>query len=79
VLENSGSRPFQALCPSAVVAKWTIQEQRRQAVENGPGGHGEIPGIAVDDRSIAPSTLARIAWFEDPDGNLLSVSQHPAD
>jgi hypothetical protein len=24
----------------------------------------------------APSK-ARVAWFKDPDGNLLSVSQHP--
>lgn len=35
-------------------------------------------GLEQDDNAIwtAPSGT-RIAWFRDPDGNLLSVSQHP--
>jgi catechol 2,3-dioxygenase-like lactoylglutathione lyase family enzyme len=35
-------------------------------------------GLDQDDRGVwrAPSG-ARIAWFKDPDGNLLSVAQYP--
>ena len=25
---------------------------------------------------IAPGGVARVAWFKDPDGNILSISQH---
>ena len=37
------------------------------------------PGLQQDARGIwtAPSG-ARVAWFKDPDGNLLSVAQYPA-
>jgi len=36
------------------------------------------PGMPQDDLGIwnAPGG-ARVAWFKDPDGNVLSVSQHP--
>ncbi len=36
------------------------------------------PGMAQDAHGIwtAPGG-ARVAWFKDPDGNVLSVSQHP--
>ena|SRR6266404_7522897 len=38
--------------------------------------HYNIPG--QDDRGIwsAPGG-AKVAWFKDPDGNILSISQHP--
>jgi catechol 2,3-dioxygenase-like lactoylglutathione lyase family enzyme len=37
--------------------------------------HFKLPG--QDDRGIwSAQGGARIAWFKDPDGNLLSVSQH---
>jgi len=37
-----------------------------------------FPGMAQDELGIwtAPSG-AKIAWFKDPDGNILSVSEHP--
>jgi catechol 2,3-dioxygenase-like lactoylglutathione lyase family enzyme len=37
------------------------------------------PALVQDDRGIwsAPSG-ARVAWFKDPDGNLLSVAEYPA-
>ena len=37
-------------------------------------------GLSQDARGVwsAPSG-ARIAWFKDPDGNLLSIAQYPAD
>jgi catechol 2,3-dioxygenase-like lactoylglutathione lyase family enzyme len=38
-----------------------------------------FPGIPQDELGIwnAPGG-ARVAWFKDPDGNILSLSQHPA-
>ena len=36
------------------------------------------PGLAQDARGIwASPSGARVAWFHDPDGNLLSVAQYP--
>ncbi len=37
-----------------------------------------FPGMGLDELGIwtAPGSAARVAWFKDPDGNLLSVSQH---
>ncbi len=37
-----------------------------------------FPGLEQDEMGIwtAPSS-ASIAWFKDPDGNILSLSQHP--
>jgi predicted enzyme related to lactoylglutathione lyase len=37
------------------------------------------PWLVQDDRGVwnAPAG-ARVAWFKDPDGNLLSVAQYPA-
>jgi catechol 2,3-dioxygenase-like lactoylglutathione lyase family enzyme len=36
-----------------------------------------FPGLAQDDRGVwvSPSSDARIAWFKDPDGNMLSLTQ----
>jgi catechol 2,3-dioxygenase-like lactoylglutathione lyase family enzyme len=37
-----------------------------------------FPGMGLDELGIwtAPGGGARVAWFKDPDGNVLSVSQH---
>ena len=36
-----------------------------------------FPGLGQDDRGVwvSPSSGARIAWFKDPDGNTLSLTQ----
>lgn len=35
-------------------------------------------GLSQDDMGIwASPTGARVAWFRDPDGNILSISEHP--
>jgi catechol 2,3-dioxygenase-like lactoylglutathione lyase family enzyme len=36
------------------------------------------PGMGLDNLGIwtAPGGTARVAWFKDPDGNTLSISQH---
>lgn len=37
------------------------------------------PGMQQDELGIRPSPSgARVAWFQDPDGNLLSVTEWPA-
>ncbi len=37
-----------------------------------------FPGMAQDELGIWTSpTGAKVAWFKDPDGNILSVSEHP--
>ncbi len=37
-----------------------------------------FPGMPQDEHGIwsAPGSKARVAWFKDPDGNILSISQH---
>ena len=35
--------------------------------------HYDLPDIKTDDRGIFSGPGARIAWFKDPDGNILSV------
>jgi catechol 2,3-dioxygenase-like lactoylglutathione lyase family enzyme len=34
------------------------------------------PGMEQDELAIWDSGSARVAWFKDPDGNLLSLTQH---
>lgn len=37
-----------------------------------------FPGLPQDEQGIwTTPTGSRVAWFADPDGNLLSVSEHP--
>jgi catechol 2,3-dioxygenase-like lactoylglutathione lyase family enzyme len=37
-----------------------------------------FPGMQQDERGIWSSPNgAKVAWFRDPDGNILSVSEHP--
>ena len=61
------------------VLGWNVGDIR--AVVQGLSRRGvtftRYPGMAQDELGIwaAPSG-SRIAWFEDPDGNVLSVAQH---
>jgi catechol 2,3-dioxygenase-like lactoylglutathione lyase family enzyme len=43
------------------------------------GVHFErFEGLKQDEKGIwASPTGARVAWFRDPDGNILSISEHP--
>lgn len=37
-----------------------------------------FPGMAQDELGIWTAPIgAKVAWFKDPDGNILSVSEHP--
>jgi catechol 2,3-dioxygenase-like lactoylglutathione lyase family enzyme len=67
-------------CAPYTVLGWNVGDIR--AVVQGLGERGvtfkRYPGMTQDELGIwaAPSG-SRIAWFEDPDGNVLSVAQHP--
>ena len=65
-------------------AQFTILGWQVPAIEQAVAGLRErgvifmrVPGLVQDDLGIwsAPSG-AKVAWFKDPDGNTLSVSQH---
>jgi catechol 2,3-dioxygenase-like lactoylglutathione lyase family enzyme len=57
---------------------WQVPDIERSVQELAAGGVAleRFPGLEQDDRGVwaAPSG-ARIAWFKDPDGNLLSLTQ----
>jgi hypothetical protein len=67
--------------PSQTVLGWQVTSIRRTV--DGLAQRGiafeRYPHIEQDDRGIwqAPSG-ARIAWFKDPDGNTLSLTEPPA-
>jgi catechol 2,3-dioxygenase-like lactoylglutathione lyase family enzyme len=57
---------------------WEVPDIERSVGEIAAAGvpFERFPGLGQDDRGIwrAPSG-ARVAWFKDPDGNLLSLTQ----
>jgi catechol 2,3-dioxygenase-like lactoylglutathione lyase family enzyme len=57
---------------------WEVPDIERSIGEIAAAGvpFERFPGLGQDDRGIwrAPSG-ARVAWFKDPDGNLLSLTQ----
>ena len=61
------------------VLGWQVAEIEQAVAElEQKGVHFEkFPGLPQDERGIwtAPGG-AKVAWFKDPDGNILSVSQH---
>ena len=66
--------PFTALGWEVADIAATIDTLRGRGVV-----FARFPGLDQDDRGVwrSPSSGARIAWFKDPDGNTLSLSQHP--
>lgn len=34
-----------------------------------------MPGIALNEKGIASTEYEKAAWFKDPDGNMLTLSQ----
>jgi len=42
----------------------------------GLGKHNIIGFVAVVNVWTTP-TASKVAWFKDPDGNILSISEHP--
>jgi catechol 2,3-dioxygenase-like lactoylglutathione lyase family enzyme len=57
---------------------WEVPDIDRSVQELAAAGVAfeRFPGLTQDDRGIWPAPGgARVAWFKDPDGNLLSLSQ----
>jgi catechol 2,3-dioxygenase-like lactoylglutathione lyase family enzyme len=69
-----------ALAPYTVLG-WDVPDIRSAVIALGERGLSftRYPGMAQDALGIwtAPSG-SRIAWFRDPDGNVLSLAQHPS-
>jgi catechol 2,3-dioxygenase-like lactoylglutathione lyase family enzyme len=70
-----------ALAPYTVLG-WEISDIEVAARELSAQGVEllRFPGMDQDDLGVwtAPGGAARVAWFKDPDGNVLSISQHSA-
>lgn len=62
------------------VLGWQVPEISAVVKELGRAGvqFERFPGMPQDELGIwtAPSG-AKVAWFKDPDGNILSISEHP--
>lgn len=64
------------------VLGWQVPEIEAAARElSGNGVRFErFDGLKQDEMGIWTSpTGARVAWFRDPDGNILSISEHPEE
>jgi catechol 2,3-dioxygenase-like lactoylglutathione lyase family enzyme len=62
------------------VLGWQVPEISATVQELGQAGvrFERYTGVAQDELGIWTSpTGAKVAWFKDPDGNTLSVSEHP--
>ena len=64
--------PFTALGWEVADLAATIDALRARGIV-----FARFPGLDQDDRGVwvSPSSGARIAWFKDPDGNTLSLTQ----
>ena len=62
------------------VLGWEVSdiEAAAQAMSIGGVHFERYPGLEQDALGIwtAPGGAAKVAWFKDPDGNILSISQH---
>jgi catechol 2,3-dioxygenase-like lactoylglutathione lyase family enzyme len=68
-----------ALAPYTVLG-WSVDdvETTVRALSGAGVGFERFPGMVQDDSGVWTSPSgARVAWFTDPDGNVLSVSQMP--
>jgi catechol 2,3-dioxygenase-like lactoylglutathione lyase family enzyme len=69
-----------AVAPYTVLG-WTVSDIEAELAELARKGIGfkRYPGLAQDQQGVwtAPGG-SRIAWFDDPDGNTLSLQQPPA-
>jgi catechol 2,3-dioxygenase-like lactoylglutathione lyase family enzyme len=66
--------------PGYTVLGWQVQDIADAAKALGKAGVGfeRYPGLEQDDLGVwtAPGSAAKVAWFKDPDGNTLGISQH---
>jgi catechol 2,3-dioxygenase-like lactoylglutathione lyase family enzyme len=62
------------------VLGWEVEAIEKTVTELSQKGvtFEQFPGLSQDQLGIwaAPGGAAKVAWFKDPDGNVLSLSQH---
>jgi catechol 2,3-dioxygenase-like lactoylglutathione lyase family enzyme len=68
---NAGKSP-------ATIAHWDVADTEATVIELTNNGvtfqRYDLPGLRTDERGIATLGSVKVAWFKDPDGNILSVS-----
>lgn len=66
--------------PGYTVLGWQVPDIAHAAktLQNAGVRFERYPGLEQDELGIwiAPGSAAKVAWFRDPDGNTLSISQH---
>jgi catechol 2,3-dioxygenase-like lactoylglutathione lyase family enzyme len=66
--------------PGYTVLGWQVPDitHAAQALEKGGVRFERYAGLEQNELGIwtAPGSAAKVAWFKDPDGNTLSISQH---
>ena len=69
--KNAGRSP-------ATIAHWDVADTEATVSELTDNGvtfeRYDLPGLKTDERGIATLGSVKVAWFKDPDGNILSVS-----
>jgi len=73
--------PVKELHPAVyTVLGWQVPDitQAARTLEKAGVRFERYPGLEQDDLGIwtAPDHAAKVAWFKDPDGNTLGISQH---
>jgi catechol 2,3-dioxygenase-like lactoylglutathione lyase family enzyme len=85
VFDSNGVTLRLSITPKPVLAPYTvlgwmvddIEAKVKELSEHGVKFERySFPGQDAQGIWIAPGGVARVAWFKDPDGNTLSVSQH---
>ena len=51
-----------------------VEELRGRGVEF---AHYDMPGLKTDESGIAELEVARGAWFKDPEGNIIAITEPP--
>jgi catechol 2,3-dioxygenase-like lactoylglutathione lyase family enzyme len=73
------SRVEKAVIAPYTVLGWGVQDiaATAKALQQNGVTFEHVPGLPQDELGVwnAPGG-AKVAWFKDPDGNLLSISQH---
>jgi catechol 2,3-dioxygenase-like lactoylglutathione lyase family enzyme len=85
VFDANGTMLRLAISPQHVplpgtVLGWRVDEIQEHVRQLASGGvvFERFEGMPQDELGIwSTPTGAKVAWFKDPDGNLLSVSEHP--
>jgi catechol 2,3-dioxygenase-like lactoylglutathione lyase family enzyme len=64
------------------LASWEVDDVESLVRELSDKGiafeHYDFPGLKTDERGIADLGTIKAAWFKDPDGNILNVSETPS-